>query len=223
MIAFDALLATVTPALSPGQALSLSDLFTFLFIVIGPLKLLGPFLQATRGLDAVQLRSLAVRSTLVAAASLVLGGFVGCALLEKWKVDPQILLLCLGMIFFVVAFRLVMRQYTPAARAATDAPPPVPGVLQIVFPMIAPPYGTAAVIALLAVSPSSQGTLLVCGLVLANLALDLLAMIFVRSIMKGVWLAVIQVMGALIGVLQVALAVRIILGALTRLGVIGTA
>jgi multiple antibiotic resistance protein len=222
-----ALAAAVAPLAAQGSSVDYvvgaGEIFTLFFIVLGPLKLLGPFAQQTRALDGSAVRALAWRATLIAAASVVGGGFIGSALLRKWQIDPALLALTLGLIFFVVALRLVLQQYDapPAAQGAVS--PPAPGPLRIVFPLIAPPYGVAAVIAMLALSQDRERTALVCGLALANLALDYFAMLFARSLMRGFGLALMQVLGALLGVLQVALALRIIFMALETLGVLHAA
>ena len=90
----------------------------------------------------------------------------------------------------------------------------------MVFPLIAPPYGIVAVIVLLALSQDRRRTLLVCALVLATVLLDYFAMLYARRIMRGGSLAVMQVAAAVVGVLQVALAVRIILMSLRGLGIL---
>jgi multiple antibiotic resistance protein len=52
------------------------------------------------------------------------------------------------------------------------------------------------------------------------MVLDLLAMIYVREIMQGVVLLILQILGAVLGVLQVGLAIQIILAALRELRVL---
>ena len=37
-----------------------AEIFTFLFVMLGPLKLLGPFVQRTRGLDDATVRQIAL-------------------------------------------------------------------------------------------------------------------------------------------------------------------
>jgi multiple antibiotic resistance protein len=50
------------------------------------------------------------------------------------------------------------------------------------------------------------------------MALDLLAMLYARRIMAGATILVLQIFGAVLGVLQVALAVQMILRGLGDLG-----
>jgi multiple antibiotic resistance protein len=57
-------------------------------------------------------------------------------------------------------------------------------------------------------------------LLLTVMILNLLAMLFVRQIMRGPMLLVLQLLGAVLGVLQVGLAVQIIIRGLRELHVL---
>lgn len=214
------LVTALQPHAAEGYVIGAAEMFTLFFIVLGPFKLLGAFAQETRGLSAPELRSLALRAALIGSVSVIAGGLAGSALLAKWQIETEVLIFCLGLIFVAVAFKLVMQQYGAPQPMAGEAPPPPPHVLKIVFPLIAPPYGVAAVIVMLTLSHDRERTLLICALVLANMLLDYLGMLFARSIMRGFGLALMQVLGAVLGVLQVALAVQIIVDALRGLGVL---
>ena len=56
-----------------------AEIFTFLFVMLGPLKLLGPFVQRTRGLDDATVRQIAFWAFLIATAGIVAGGLIGRA------------------------------------------------------------------------------------------------------------------------------------------------
>jgi small neutral amino acid transporter SnatA (MarC family) len=49
----------------------------FFFLMLGPLKILGPFVQMTGGSDAVFTRRLALRAFLYSGLALVLAAVVG--------------------------------------------------------------------------------------------------------------------------------------------------
>ena len=85
------------------------------------------------------------------------------------------------------------------------------------FPLIVIPYGIGAVIALLSNSRDERRGLTIVGVTLAMMMLDLLAMIFVRPILKYLGLPL-RLLGAVLGVLLLALSVQMILDALHRAG-----
>ena len=57
-------------------------IFTLFFVTLGPLKILGPFAQLTREADEVTTRKIAVRAFVIAVIAVVVGGFLGRALVE---------------------------------------------------------------------------------------------------------------------------------------------
>jgi multiple antibiotic resistance protein len=194
-------------------------IFTLFFIMLGPLKVLGPFAQLTREADDATMRKIAVRAFVLALIAVVAGGFAGRALLENWGISSSTMLLAGGIIFALVGLSLVLEQYQPAH----PPPPPLPAVpmaaaMRITFPLVVTPYGIAALIVVLSNSPHDARTLGVLAILLAVMVLNLLAMLYARRIMGGITIVVLQIAGAVLGVLQVALAVDMILRALYELG-----
>jgi multiple antibiotic resistance protein len=201
--------------------IGLGAVFTLLFVTLGPLKVLGPFVQLTREADEATLRQIAARAFILAVIAAVVGGFAGSALLASWNVSVSAMLLSGGIIFAIVGLNLVLEQYQPAH----PAPPPLPAApmaaaMRITFPIVVTPYGIAALIVLLANSPDAVRTARVLGILLAVMVFNLLAMLYARRIMGGVTVMALQIAGAVLGALQVALAMDMILRALRELNVL---
>jgi multiple antibiotic resistance protein len=201
--------------------LGVQKLFTLFFVTLGPIKLLGPFARCTTAMTEAELRALAMRAGALATVIAIAGGFLGRALLESWQIPVFALRLTAGLILFVVAFRLVMQPYESPTQAPSSAERP--NIMNVVFPMVLTPYGLAAVIVLLAMSHGAQRTGVIVGVLLAVMVLNLLSMVFVRQVLPVVGPLLLAV-GVVLGVLQLALAVQIILTALRGLGALaGTA
>ena len=131
--------------------LGLGAVFTLLFVTLGPLKIVGPFVQLTRDADEATMKAIAVRAFALAVVAVVAGGFLGQALLENWNISIPALLLAGGVIFLLVGLSLVLEQYQPVH----PAPPPLPAApmaaaMRITFPTVVTPYGIAALIVFLA-------------------------------------------------------------------------
>ena len=60
--------------------IGLGAVFTLLFVTLGPLKIVGPFVQLTREADDATMKKIAVRAFVLAVIAVVVGGFVGQAL-----------------------------------------------------------------------------------------------------------------------------------------------
>ena len=201
--------------------IGLSEIFTLFFITLGPLKVVGPFDQQTASLEPVALRGIAVRVFVLSLALVAIGGYLGVALAIKWKVSEQALFVATAVIFFLVALTLVMEQYAPPQVAQTPLPvKPLIAALKLTFPTVVTPYGIAALIALLAAMQNTVHPAVIWLAVFSNLVLNLIAMLFVRTIMKGPVVLFLRLLGAVLGVLQVALAIQIFLFALRQLSVI---
>lgn len=202
--------------------LSSAAIFTFLFVTLGPLKLIGPFAQRTHALDQGAVRKIAVRATVIGTAAIVVGGFLGAHLLVKWHIEIAALTLASGVIFFLVALRQLLEQYEHASAVAPEPLPAAPtaAALRLVFPTVLTPYGIALVIALLATSSSMQHTATILGLLFGVMLLNLLGMLFARRILSGPMVIVLQLLGAVLGVLQLALSTEFIVTGLRDLGII---
>lgn len=209
-------------ALEARELLGFGLVFTLLFVTLGPLKILGPFAQLTHDTDAATTKKIALRVFLLAVIAAVVGGFAGRTLIENWGVSVPGLLLTGGIIFALVGLTLVLEQYEPAR----PTPPPLPAAptaaaMRITFPIVVTPYGIATLIVVLANSPDVGRTAAVLAILLVVMVLNLLAMLHARRIMGGVTVMVLQIAGAVLAVLQVALAIDMILRALRELNVLG--
>ncbi len=187
-----------------------AHIFTFFFIMLGPVKMLIPYARATQTLDKGQLFSLSWKSALIGAIIAVAGGFVGKVMLGSWGIPVPVLLMGAGIIFFLFALNIVLPP-APAPAPATSAPPPAPTIMHVVFPMILTPYGLAAVIAFLASSADGARTVTIIAILLINMLLNLLCMIFVRPILKVITPVGMQILFAVLGVLMIGLALQIII------------
>jgi multiple antibiotic resistance protein len=196
--------------------------FTLLFVMLGPVKILGPFVKLTRDMDLSAMKKTAVLSFVLAVIAVLFGGFLGCALLANWQISIPALYLAGGIIFALVGLRLVLEQYE-AAPATPPPPPSLPvaplaAAMRITFPTIVTPYGIATLIIMLANSPDASRTLVILMILLGVMTLNLLAMLFARWIMRGLFIIALQILGAVLGVLQVALAIEMMLRTLRSLG-----
>ncbi|MGO4390056.1 MarC family protein [Variovorax sp. M-6] len=205
--------------LETNSLLGLSGIFTLLFVMLGPLKIIGPFARLTHEVDEKGVRGIALRTFGIALVAVVLGALIGKLLLRNWAIPVPALLLAGGLIFFVIGMRMVLAQYQPG-HASPEALPasPAAAAMRITFPTVVTPYGIAALIVLMANSHSIERTLTIFALLGGVMLLNLLAMLYARRMLGGVVAMVLEILGAVLGVLQVALAVSIIFVALRELG-----
>lgn len=207
--------ATVPQMLHVGAyTLGVSEIFTLFFIMLGPVKIIGPFFAATRSLPPPDLRSLAMRVTLISVVSVVLGGWLGAMLMMKWRISIPVMQIAAGVVFLLAALLALFSQYREPRPG--DPEPAGANAMRLVFPVTVTPYGIAAVILLCASSHDATRMWTVMALALAVLVLDLLAMLAAGWFMRHVGPVPLQILGAVLGVLQVALAFAILVSGIQK-------
>ncbi len=73
-------------ALAP-TGIGFGEVFAFLFIMVGPLRVLGSFATLTGGLTDDARQQLALRTADSANVSLLIAAFLGSQILAKWHVS----------------------------------------------------------------------------------------------------------------------------------------
>lgn len=204
----------------PKIPVSLSEMFTFFFLMLGPLKILGPFVHLTHGADAKFIRRLALRAFFYSCLALLAAAFAGENSMRKYHISVPVLAIAAGVILFLVALRTVMEQYE-----TRPTPPPEAvehsvrlAVTPLAFPIIVTPYGVAAVIICVTLTPDYLTKGAIFGALLGLMLLNLVAMLYARPVLKYLGMPM-QLVGTVLGIIQVALGLQIIVAGLRGLGV----
>src|ERR1700757_1921641 len=223
--AFAHSVATAAHGQGAVSHLSLGEAFTFLFVALGSLNVIGPFATFTRGRDAAFKRGLAFRAFLVAAIALLFAATLGAKALEAWGISVGALLLAAGAILFLVALQPVLAGYSPRG-GQVQAIPAVPAPSEpelafspLAFPTIITPYGLALLILLFTLYPFGSGGLGILAIASFVLALDLLAMLCTDLLWKLPFIKPgLAILGCVMGVLLIALGVQAVADGLRLLG-----
>jgi multiple antibiotic resistance protein len=204
------------------RAFPVAQIFTFLLLMLGPFKIIGPFLKITKAADDRFIREIALRATLFSSLALVFAALLGETILLKYGVPLTLLALSAGIILFLVALQNILQQFTPPTSHKEGPAGPIPTMnmafTPLAFPTIVTPYGIAALIVFLSFSPSLQSRLVIGAIVLVIMLLNLIVMIVTQHIPRilGVLLAI---LGTVLSVVQVALGLQIINNSLKALRV----
>jgi len=186
--------------------------FLLLFLMLGPFKVLGPFVKVTKNADLALSRKIAVRAILFSIISLVVAALLGGNIMNNYGIPVPILALSAGIILFLVALLNIIQQFNPSEpNADSDKTPSLTvAVNPLAFPIIVTPYGIAAVIVFVTLSPDLNSKLIVLAMVAGIMLLNLLVMLFARNLFKPLTLVILSILGAILGVIQVALGLKII-------------
>jgi multiple antibiotic resistance protein len=200
-------------------------IFFLLFLMLGPIKILLPFVGMTKDTDAVFRRRLAGRAILFSGAALAIAGLIGRGMLENFNIPAPVLALTGGVVLFLVALQTVLHQFSPdpSPRNPAGSEPGLHLAFNpLAFPTIVTPYGIAAVIVFVTLAQDDVSLkLTVAGVTAAILILDWIAMLYAHAILKWMGTAL-QVFAVVLGITQVALGLNVILQSLNMIGVLNT-
>ncbi len=202
---------------------SLMQVWGFFFLLLGPIKILGPFHRMTAGAEPAMRRRLAIRGFVFATCIVLLAGTMGVQALRNYNVSPPVLALTGGLVPFLVALQGLLESFNPRPRAAPAEPLSLQAAaMPLAYPIIVTPSGIAAVIIYMTLAPDWTGKGAIVGLLLAIMVLNLVAMLFAAAVLR--WLGMpLMVLGTVLGVVQAALGLNIMLMSLRVLGVIAAA
>ena len=206
--------------------IALSTLITFYVIMLGPVKLILPFANATANADKSLKRKIAFETTLwgggVAVICLLLGDFV----VEKFLLSKGTLMIALS--FFLVTFAYSLAHVGDPAITADALPLPEKptkelALFPLAFPGVIPPQGFALLVLSTQVEYSNAQLerlpmllLLTVIVMIANLVFMIGAGAILRVTGRVFWLLLVRFLAPLF----VALAVHIFLLGLQERGVL---
>jgi multiple antibiotic resistance protein len=205
----------------PQVGFSARKIFLMLFLMLGPIQILVPFMAIVGNCAHSFRRRMATRAILFSAAALAVAGLLGRTMLENFDISVPVLAMTGGIILLLVALRTVLQQSADVPDRPTEPGQALPdlglALTPLAFPTIVTPYGIAAVIvfATLASDRHAEG-LTVAAIVLLILALDWVAMMFAETILRWIGTAL-QVLAVVLGVTQAALGLQIVLHSLSMI------
>lgn len=191
--------------------LEFTQIFTFFFLTLGPIKIVGPYMKITRNADTALTRRIAIRATIFSSLALLVAALIGENILANYGIPLPILKMSGGMILFLVALLNIIQQFIPPAPHDDNVATPTVGMAinPLAFPNIVTPYGIAAVIVFMALSPDLDTKLIIGAMVMGMMILNLLVMLIAKRIFKYLAVAL-PILGAVLGVVQVSLGLMII-------------
>lgn len=195
----------------------LAGIFGILFLMIGPLKIVPTFVKLTANADDALRKQLAFRGFLISTVSILLAALFGQKLLAKYQISLSAIVASAGLVLFLVALRIVMSQY--GADEPSDPPPEKPSlalaIQPLAFPAILTPYGIAAVMTVMTIEGrlNEGNTTTILGMIVAIAVLDWLAMLYARQILNFLKPRVLQVVGLVLGIIQLSLGLGLIFAA----------
>jgi multiple antibiotic resistance protein len=190
--------------------------FVTFFVVIDPPGCAPIFAGLTRDCTTVQRRSMAIRSTLVAAGILIFFGMLGYKLLHALGISLAAFRISGGIMMFMIALDMVFERRTQrrenrAEEVSADPEHNDISVFPMGIPMIAGPGSIASAMLLMARSDGWQASLIVLAAMAAVLVLTLLALLGAAFLMRLLGKRVEAMLTRVLGVILAALAAQFVI------------
>jgi multiple antibiotic resistance protein len=205
--------------MTPDSSAQLGKLAALLFMMMGPIAVMPGFAMLTTSADPGLTRRIAMRAALYAAIAVVLAVLLGYTVLTGWGASAPSLIIAAGVLLLLSSLGHVLaKPEMPAAAPAGTPPPPPLGIAlsPLAFPMIVTPPAIGVLVIFTAYFRDSGQQLFILATGLGIVLLDLLAMLAARRVMGWIGMVPLRILGAVFGVLQVALAVEFIINGIAR-------
>jgi multiple antibiotic resistance protein len=194
-------------------ALIAAELFPLLFNMMGPIGVIPAFSALSAKMSIDERRAMANRAALLAFIALVVAVFVGATMLDSWSISRGSLIFAGGVIVLLTALQHIFGETGGSGKSGAGAPPRTPqelAVTPLAFPTIASPRPIAVLIIFVAAFPTIEGKLTVVAVGALMMVLNIIAMRNAQWFMEKVGMTPLLVLGAVFGVLQVALGVEML-------------
>lgn len=197
--------------------------FTILFLTLGPVKIISPFVKLTRQHPPEYRRNVAIRATIIATIVVLAIALFGHNLVAKYQLSLNALRLAGGLVLLISA----LFNTFPNLQPPLEIPKPEITAMQlalkpIVSPIVIPPVGVAAIMIFTTLFQGNSGMQwMVVKSLLTIMALDSIAMLFADKIVKIPGLIqFLTLTSVVLTFIQVALAIEVMLISLRSLGVV---
>ncbi|ABY38704.1 MULTISPECIES: MarC family protein [Brucella] len=189
-------------------------LLPLLFNMMGPIGLMPIFAAMTVQMDKPTRNSVAARAAIFAALGILIAIFIGDPILRSWGISKPALILAAGVILTLSSIRAVLMPPAAPSQPAAAGDPKALAIRPLAFPTIVSPQGVGVLIIFVAFLSSLSSTITILTVAGVIVLLDYGAMRIAHWFMATVGMVPLLVLGAVFGVLQVALGIEMMLSGL---------
>jgi multiple antibiotic resistance protein len=196
-----------------AAAMPWGELFGLLFMTMGPIRAIATFSVVGEDDAAPEVRALARRAAALVAGAFVVTVVIGTGVLGAWGITFPVLIGAGGVALFALSLQALLAP--PAAGRRVD-----PGQVEaaaIAFPGLFPPIAVVVPLIFAVAFPGLAVKLGILAMGLGIVALNWLLMLRAKAILRAIGPVPLQLLGAVFGVLQVALALQFIRDAVAML------
>jgi multiple antibiotic resistance protein len=186
---------------------SLATLFGLLFVLAGPIKAMPVFRALSAGMERRARSTLALKAAAFGALGIALAAGMAEAMLAKYGVAGPGIAAAAGLLLVLVGVLPILGK-----DAQPEIPSP-PDALSLAFPVLLPPHAFGLILLFCFYLPEKILTFILLGSAL--MSMNAVAMMFADAVLKRTGMVPLRLLGAIFGILQVALGMQMLLWSLT--------
>lgn len=204
--------------MSPDAVQPLTVLGSLLFSLMGPIAAIPTFAAATAGADRPLQLKIAFLSAGLALLAIVIAVFAGATAMASAGTSQSSLIMAAGLLLVLSALRNIFGGQ-PGAHGAKAEPNLGLALSPIAIPGLVTPVGVAVLILFVSYFPDHR--LQIMGIVSVLMSFNLLAMLGAEWFMRWIGPGPLVVLGAVFGVLQVAMGIEMLVSGVLRSKLLG--
>ncbi|MEE4120172.1 MAG: MarC family protein [Paracoccaceae bacterium] len=189
-----------------AAAMPWGELFGLLFMTMGPIRAIATFSVVGEDDAAPEVRALAGRAAGLVAGAFVVTVLIGTGVQGAWGISFPVLIGAGGVALLALSLQALLAP--PATGRQID--PTKVEAAAIAFPGLFPPIAVVVPLIFAEAFPGIEVKLGILAMGLGIVALNWLLMLRAKTIIRAVGPVPLQLLGAVFGVLQVALALQFI-------------
>lgn len=193
---------------------SLIEIFTMIFVTMGPIKVLVTFAEKTLDLDKTVRHHIAIRAVTVATVVGLVFIFFGFLLMKVFKFSSVALSLAGGLILLIYSIKSILKEPKKGEKRgyATNREAEQMAIYPLAVPLMASPMGLVVLTAISAskeIGPEAFAILTAALLVV--MVINLVALLSVERVTKYLTVETLEVANRILALLLAALAMETII------------
>ena len=193
---------------------SLIEIFTMIFVTMGPIKVLVTFAEKSSGLESALRRRIAIKAVGVATVVGLIFVFAGGVLIQVFKFSSVAMSLAGGLILLIYSIKSILAEGKHGTNYTTDREAEAMAIYPLAVPLMASPMG---LVTLTIISANTQVSLteiiILTVMLLVVMGTNLMALLFVDRVMIYLSAEVLGVANRILALLLAALAMETIINA----------
>lgn len=193
---------------------SLIEIFTMIFVTMGPIKVLVTFAEKSSGLESALRRRIAIKAVGVATVVGLIFVFAGGVLMQIFKFSATAMSLAGGLILLIYSIKSILAEGKKETKYATDREAEQMAIYPLAVPLMASPMGLVTLAVISANTKVTNTEIVVLAvMLLIVMGINLMALLFVDGVMKYLSPEVLGVANRILALLLAALAMETIINA----------